>query len=80
MNPQFILLHPAQKDRLDFCKNLYKQTNPNSFDLTLGKALDGSEHMILSLWDEPDVNLPLLSSNLIGFCQVFFIDIVFRVP
>jgi hypothetical protein len=74
MNPQFLLLNTAQKDRLEFCKQLYAASinaPQHTFDLTLGEnPIDGSEHSILSLWDEPDVNCPLDSSNLIGFCEV----------
>lgn len=74
INPQFHLLTVDQKDRLQYCRQLYSSTtnmSPDQFDLLVGtQHSSGITHYVLSLWDEPEVNEPLESHHLIGFCEV----------
>jgi hypothetical protein len=77
LNPQFLWLTKEHQERLDYCIQLYSSTTnlpADHFELLLGPQEDGSVHSILSLWNEPDPNVPLDYHYLIGFCQVFQIN------
>jgi hypothetical protein len=79
LNPQFLWLSLEHQDRLDYCIQLYSSTTSlptDQFELLLGPQPDGSVHSILSLWNEPETNVPLDYHHLIGFCQVSLFDLV----